>query len=168
MTSRSGDSQQLGLRARQIYGHSLPDEWILIDSLRKKKKSWSGQQFCSTSEGRLLFFFLSFFFMAPERLCRAEDRSNGRWFAAPAEWKSWGALIRQPPTQRAGTLITLRGVVWQQAWWLGTSRHGNMPAAHFSLLPFEMHKLCSGLALYNSSWFSAQQKPAWQGFFKVG
>lgn len=47
----------------------------------------------------------------------------GRWLFALCQWNGWGALIRQT-MQRGGTLITLCGAVWQQAWRRGTFRRG--------------------------------------------
>lgn len=65
-------------------------------------------------------FFL--FFTAPGRLA-GRGLVCGRWLSGLCQWNGWGALIRQT-TQRAGTLITLCGAVWQQAQRRGKPRRG--------------------------------------------
>lgn len=97
----------------------------------KKIVCSSGQHFCAELQRDI-----GFLFMAPERLCWAEDHSVADgWLCCVSEWNGWGALIRQPPTHIAGMLIALWGAVWQQAMWhlLGISRWGYIHTVHIFL-----------------------------------
>lgn len=113
---------------------------------------------------RILFFlsFLSFFFFygAWETL-PGRGSVCGRWFPVLCQWNGWGALIRQT-TQRAGTLITLGGAVWQQAWRRGhvlprlhTYRTNFYNLAQFFF--FLLRLFCSNMHIFSSPGFAADK-----------